>query len=96
MCAYIFEMGRYKWSTQEDVLLKLLKDVRQDSGLSGPAIQRLLKRPNSYVSKVESGEKRLDILELKEFCCACGITLSEFAKRLDDRLGYIFTDVNCE
>lgn len=82
-------MGRYKWSTQESVLLKLLKDVRQESGLSGPAIQKMLKRPNSYVAKVESGEKRLDVLELREFCCACSITLNEFTKRLDDRLDLI-------
>jgi len=83
-------MGRYKWSMQEDILLKLLKDVRRESGLSGPAIQKMLKRPNSYIAKVESGEKRLDVLELKEFCNACGTTLHEFAIRLDDRLEKIF------
>jgi len=84
-------MGRYKWSMQESVLLKLLKDVRRESGLSGPAIQKMLKRPNSYVAKVESGEKRLDVLELRELCQACGITLHEFTTRLDDELEKILT-----
>ncbi len=82
-------MGRYKWSMQEIVLLKLLKDMRRESGLSGPAIQKMLKRPNSYVAKVESGEKRLDVLELREFCHACGVTLHEFTLRLDNKLEQI-------
>jgi len=79
-------MGRYKWSLQEEVLLKLLKDIRQEAGLSGPAIQKMLNRPNSYVAKVESGEKRLDVLELKELCCAYGVTLHDFSQRLDNKL----------
>lgn len=87
----VFSMGRYKWSLQESVLLKLLKDVRHESGLSGPAIQKMLKRPNSYVTKIESGEKRLDVLELRELCHAYGITLRDFTTLLDKRLEQILT-----
>jgi len=76
-------MGRYKWSGPEAVLLKNLKEMRAAAGLSGPEIQRRLKRPNSYVSKVESGEKRLDILELREYCNACGVSLVDFVRDLD-------------
>lgn len=79
-------MGRYKWSTQEEALLKLLKSIRSESGLSGPAIQKKLDRPNSYVAKVESGDKRLDILELNEYCRVCGTTLPEFGSRLEQAL----------
>jgi len=85
-CNILLLMGRYKWSVQEDVLLKLLKDMRQEAGLSGPVIQKMLNRPNSYVAKVESGEKRLDILELRELCCVCGVTLYDFSQRLDHKL----------
>jgi len=79
-------MGRYKWSIHEEVLLELLKDIRREAGLSGPYLQKTLKRPNSYVAKVESGDKRLDILELYEYCSACGVTLSQFAQRLEIKL----------
>jgi len=92
----IFFMGRYKWSLQEDILLRLLKDVRRESGLSGPVMQKMLGRPNSYIAKVESGEKRLDVLELREFCRVCGITTYEFTKRLDDRLEQILSDVHVD
>ena len=79
-------MGRYKWSGPEAVLLKHLKKMRADAGLSGPEIQRRLNRPNSYVSKVESGEKRLDILELREYCQACGVSIIDFIHRLEEKL----------
>ena len=79
-------MGRYKWSIQESLLLDLLKSIRFEAGLSGPNIQKLLGRPNSYVAKVESGDKRLDILELNEYCKVCNISLTEFTKRLEERL----------
>jgi len=45
-----------------------------------------LNRPQSYISKYESGEKRLDILELREACEACGVTLSAFASKLETAL----------
>ena len=72
--------------SQEEVLLELLKSIRAESGLSGPAIQKELGRPNSYVAKVESGDKRLDILELHEYCRVCGITLPDFGSRLEQAL----------
>ena len=79
-------MGRYKWSVQETILLELLKSIRSEAGLSGPTIQTKLGRPNSYVAKVESGDKRLDILELNEYCQVCGITLSDFSSRLTAKI----------
>ncbi len=83
---YVASMGRYKWSEHERVLLELLREVRREAGLSGPAVQRMLKRPNSYVAKVEAGEKRLDILELRELCTVYGITIVDFTARLEQRL----------
>jgi len=68
------------------VLLKHLKKMRADAGLSGPEIQRRLNRPNSYVSKVESGEKRLDVLELREYCQACGVSIVDFIHSLEKKL----------
>ena len=68
------------------MLLNHLKEMRKKAGLSGPEIQRRLKRPNSYVSKVESGEKRLDVLELREYCHACGISVVDFIHSLEEKL----------
>ncbi|MAC55320.1 MAG: transcriptional regulator, partial [Gimesia sp.] len=45
-----------------------------------------LGRPQSFVSKYESGERRLDILELYDVCGAIGVTLNDFVKQLQVNL----------
>ena len=42
-----------------------------------------LNQPQSYVSKYESGERRLDILELRQVCQAVGIGLSDFVASIE-------------
>ena len=40
-------------------------------------------KDQTFVSKDESGERRLDVLELREICALVGVTLPEFARRLE-------------
>ena len=47
--------------------IEKLRQSRKDSGLRQIDVAKLLKRPQSYIARVESGEHRLDILELKRF-----------------------------
>ena len=42
-----------------------------------------LGQPQSYVSKYESGERRLDLLELRQICNGLGISLEIFIRRLE-------------
>ena len=44
-----------------------LKKARLETGLTQVQVSKKLKRPQSYISKVEAGEQRLDIIELKNF-----------------------------
>ena len=43
--------------------------------------------PQSMISKYEVGERRLDLLELRDICAALGISLVEFVQELEKRLG---------
>ena len=43
--------------------------------------------PQSFVSKIESGERRLDILELRDVCEVLGVSLSRFCKLLEEAIG---------
>jgi transcriptional regulator with XRE-family HTH domain len=71
---------------QQDLLHRLLREIRQEAGLRQSDLAERLGQPQSFVSKYESGERRLDVLELRHVCTAVGISLTEFATRLDEVL----------
>jgi transcriptional regulator with XRE-family HTH domain len=43
-----------------------LKQARMEAALTQVQVARMLKRPQSFVSKIESGERRVDVVELAE------------------------------
>jgi transcriptional regulator with XRE-family HTH domain len=48
--------------------LELLRKAREEAGLTQIEVARALGRPQSFVSKCESGERRVDVIELIDFC----------------------------
>lgn len=71
---------------QKETLFHLLKRIRVEAGLNQEELARRLNKPQSFVSKYESGERRLDLLEIKCVCAAVGVSLSEFAEHLEQQL----------
>lgn len=49
------------------LFIERMKKARAEAGLKQIQVARKLRRPQSYISRVESGEYRLDILEVKRF-----------------------------
>lgn len=64
-------------------LLELLREARDQAGITQDEIAARLQVTQSFISKCERGERRLDILELRTWCLALGISFTEFVKRLD-------------
>jgi len=60
-------MGRTIHTKEYGVIIGKLKQARFDAGLTQDDVAKKFKRPQSYVSKCEAGEQRVDILELKKF-----------------------------
>lgn len=77
-------MPRGNSSRDRTRLLDLLKQIRLDASLTQAQLAKRLSRPQSFVSKYESGERRLDILELRQVCRASGISTVSFLGRLED------------
>lgn len=71
------------YTIQQQRLQILLRQIRLDAGLRQADLALRIGEPQSFVSKYEIGERRLDILEIRAICEAVGITLQEFAQRLD-------------
>jgi transcriptional regulator with XRE-family HTH domain len=66
--------------------LSLLRSVREEKGLHQTDVAMALGHPQSFVSKYESGARRLDLLELKDVCDAMGVELSVFVRRFEAAL----------
>lgn len=60
-----------------------LRVARTRAQLTQKEVAEKLDVYNSYVSKVESGERKIDVFELAEFCHLYGLTLSQFLKQID-------------
>jgi len=47
--------------------LRRLTQARHEAGLTQVEVARVLRRPQSFVSKCESDERRVDVVELADF-----------------------------
>ena len=61
--------------------LERLRQARLDAGLTQVAIAAGLGRPQTWVSKCELGERRVDFVELEDWAGACGKALDYFRTR---------------
>jgi transcriptional regulator with XRE-family HTH domain len=59
-------MGESTHSKEYREIIQKLKAVRLASGLTQTEVALKLKKPQSYVSKIERGERRIDVVELKQ------------------------------
>ncbi|MDF1814840.1 MAG: helix-turn-helix transcriptional regulator [Verrucomicrobiales bacterium] len=60
----------------------LLRQIRVDAGMTQVELAEKLGKLQSYVSKAELGERRLDFLEALDYCEACGVTVEELIAEL--------------
>ena len=60
------------WDEKQLRFRSFLKKLRKESGLSQQELADRLKRPQSFVSKYERGERKLDFIETVEICEALG------------------------
>lgn len=56
-------------------LQHILKRIRNDAGITQVELSKRLCVPQSFISKYESGERRLDLIELEQVCIALGVSL---------------------
>ena len=79
-------MEKTIYTREYTVVLRLLREARQEAGLTQTELAKKLKQSQSFVTKVERGDRRLDIIQLRTMCQTFGLTLAEFVSRLEKAL----------
>jgi transcriptional regulator with XRE-family HTH domain len=69
--------------TKHDRVAALLRKLRLEAGLRQVDVAKRLRLPQSFVSKYENGERRLEFVEVAETCAALGVRFSEFVRRFE-------------
>jgi len=68
------------YSKEHEKIVNKLKQARAESGFGQVEVAEKLGRTQSYVSKIESGQRRFDVLQLKEFAELYKKSLDYFVK----------------
>jgi transcriptional regulator with XRE-family HTH domain len=68
------------------VLLKLLRETRRAAGVTQVQLAERIGESQSHLSKMERGEVRLDLIQVRTICRALGTTLPAFVAELERRL----------
>lgn len=73
-------MSKTIYSKEHKFLIEQLKNARIKAGLDQEKVAKLLSKTQSFISKVESGQRRIDIVQLKEFAKIYKKNLNYFIK----------------
>ncbi len=77
-------MEKSVFTPQYDVLRKALVRLRGVAGLTQRQLAQRMKRPRSFISRIEQGERRVDLVEFWWICQVCGAsfekTILDFAR----------------
>lgn len=80
-------MEKSIYTREYRAVTRLLRRTRENSGMTQVELAEALGQSQSFVSKCERGECRLDVIQLRTVCRALGVSLREFVERLERELG---------
>jgi transcriptional regulator with XRE-family HTH domain len=73
-------MSKHVYSKDYKEIIERLKTARIVAGLAQQEVADKLGKPQSYISKIESGERRLDVAEMKKFSAIYKKSVDYFLK----------------
>ncbi|WP_334156619.1 helix-turn-helix domain-containing protein [Oryzomicrobium sp.] len=79
-------MAKSLHSRHYAIFRELLKQARERSGMTQVQVAALLGKPQSYVSKYESGDRRLDFTEFMEVANVLSLDTQAFIQQYRDKV----------
>ena len=64
----------------------ILEAARKKAGVTQVELAKLLKKPQSFISSYESGQRRVDLLELASIAAALGLDARRLAAKILDEI----------
>jgi transcriptional regulator with XRE-family HTH domain len=77
-------MGKQLRNVRHKALMAAIATARQKAGLTQRDLAQRLGRAHSFVGKIESGERQLNVLEFCELADALGISPKELIAKVTD------------
>jgi len=79
-------MTKAIYRREHEIFLQVLKRTRVESGMTQAQCSAALGRPQSFMSDVERGVRRLDTVQLRDLCLILGTSLTSFTKAYEEAL----------
>ena len=76
-------MANRLWDKRRQAVYVLLKKIRVDTGFTQLELAEALDKPQSYVSKFETGERKLDFIEVADICRVLDYSLQLFCEEYE-------------
>jgi transcriptional regulator with XRE-family HTH domain len=73
-------MTRSRQTKEYAYFVEKLRKAREEAGLTQVEVAKKLKRPQSHISNVESGQQRVDVVELQNFAKIYNKDINYFIK----------------
>lgn len=80
-------MRRWVSSKSYGAAIQTIVDARKNAGLTQRQLAERMNKPASFVAKIETGERRLDIVEFVAWARALGQDASALTRNVDAALG---------
>lgn len=81
------------YSREYTLFLELLRTIRLEAGITQEQVAARLGKKQTFVSKCERGERRLDIVELRSWSRALNMPFRDLVERFDKSCTTLLNDV---
>jgi hypothetical protein len=79
---HTLEMAKSQHALRYRAVTAMLRQMREEAGLTQRGLAARMNRPQPWVHKSEVGERRTDVSEFLDWCLGCGIDPEEGFRRL--------------
>lgn len=87
-------MTKAIYRPEYEVFLDILKRHRVAAGLTQVECSKALGRPQSFMSDVERGSRRLDIMQIRDLCQVFGCDFLDFLQEFQQNLSSVATSTD--